>query len=178
MDLEKNSNNTDNDKNKGSRGGPKTPRGKSWSRRNATKEGLFCRELLIKEVDRPLYDKICVDLRRQLQPDSAAKQIAFDNIVTCTWRCVLALRVEGRLTKFVLADDGDAAADNESLDPNNARWFGSSRMELKNALRVLLKVESVMRTTGNLTDDYKQMLSKFFGSNFAEFLAVWPDVKT
>lgn len=145
---------------------------------NARKEGLFSCELLIAEADRPLYDKVCADLRRQLRRDTIAKQIAVENIITCTWRCVLALRVEGRRIKFVLADEADAVAENESLDPNSVRWFGSSRMELKNAIRVLLQVESVMRTTGNLTDEYKQMLSKFFGSNFVEFLAVWPDVKT
>ncbi len=83
MDSESNSNNTDN--NKVGRGGPKTARGKSWSRLNARKEGLFSRELLVTEADRPLYDKICADLRRQLRRDTTPKQIAVENIITCTW---------------------------------------------------------------------------------------------
>lgn len=171
-----NSNNTNS--NNSTRGGPKTPGGKARSSKNARKEGLFSRELPITEVDRPLYEKIRADLRRQLRPDTPVKEIAFENIVACLWRCVLASRVEGKRMNALLADEAAAQAEDAGPDLNTISWFGASRMALNTANRLLTRIETKMRNEVTVTDEEKQMLARAFGSNFVEVLDIWPDVKT
>jgi hypothetical protein len=173
MDSKKNT--TNSQKAKG-RSGPKTVAGKSRSSLNAMKYGVFSAELLVIDADRPMYDKIRNDLYRQLKPNTAAQQIAFQNVIACAWRCVLALRLEGKRVMALLTDQTESRSeDSKPVNLNMVQWFASSRSQLRNVMRWLLQLETKLQGGGPLTGEDKETMSRAFGPGFVELLEKWPD---
>src|ERR1019366_4794359 len=76
--------------------GPKTLRGKRYSRSNARTHGLYSRELLVSEADTPEFKEMRVGLKADLKPSTMLQGLAFDYSVVCYWRVKLALRLEHR----------------------------------------------------------------------------------
>jgi hypothetical protein len=77
--------------------GPKTPRGKSYSRCNALKHGLFARpstEFVIMGEDRARYKKLLEDLFEQHQPVGRAEELEVERILVCWWRLQRAWRYD------------------------------------------------------------------------------------
>ena len=70
--------------------GPKTPRGKRHSSRNARKHGLYSTELFISEADMPEFEEMRSDLEARLKPTESL-MLDFDYVVVCYWRRKLAL---------------------------------------------------------------------------------------
>ena len=159
--------------------GPKTVAGKARSSLNALKHGFFSAELLIGDTDRPTYEKIRENLFRQLKPTTPTQHVAFESIIACAWRCVLALRLEGKKVTTLLAEPAaSSSTDDKSVKLDNLRWFGSSRGDLRNAIRMLSQFEANLRGGGKLTDEEKQTMSRVFGFGFVDLLERWPDAST
>ena len=77
--------------------GPKSARGKAYSRRNALKHGLFVRQLTDFEAlheDPQEYEKLLNGLWDQYQPIGKAEQIEVERIAICCWRLKRAWRYE------------------------------------------------------------------------------------
>ncbi|MES2224282.1 MAG: hypothetical protein V4469_05130 [Patescibacteria group bacterium] len=77
-----------------SKGGPKTPEGKSVSKFNALKHGLLTREVLVCGED----DQILIDfgtaIKNQLEPEGPMEEILVDRIISGFWRLRRAIYVE------------------------------------------------------------------------------------
>ena len=159
------------------RGGPKTRGGKLRSSRNAEKEGYFGRELPITEADQSIVDKIVSGLRRQLKPNTTTKKIAFENIVACIRRCIVASRLEGRRMNALLADEANIQSEDPVLEPDRIRWFGSSRTDVRDGIRLLLQTEDKLRA-GAKDDIDRDMLLRAFGPNFLKVLDMSLDKQT
>jgi hypothetical protein len=163
----------------GAKGGPKTAAGKARSRGGARKSGVFSKELLVTEAERPEYDKIRNDLYRQLKPNTPAQEIAFENIITCTWRCVLALRLEGKRVKKLVADQTESGSeDNKPVSVQMVQWFASSRQNLRNAIRWMESLEKNLVLGNRLTEQEKEVMSGFFGPEFRQLLEQWPPLQS
>jgi|SRR5271169_1345902 len=77
--------------------GPKTPRGKAFSRRNALKHGLFVRHVTDFEAlgENPReYDDLLNGLWGQYQPVGRAEEIEVERVAICFWRLKRAWRHE------------------------------------------------------------------------------------
>jgi hypothetical protein len=77
--------------------GPRTSRGKAYSRRNALKHGLFVRpetdfEALREDPDE--YEDLLTGLWRQYQPIGRAEEIEVERVALCCWRLKRAWRYE------------------------------------------------------------------------------------
>jgi hypothetical protein len=87
--------------------GPKTPRGKAYSRRNAIKHGLFARLsmdfFLLGENSRE-YDELLADLCNDYQPVGRAEKFEVECITLCLWRLKRAARYETATTKVAMRD--------------------------------------------------------------------------
>src|SRR5690348_18499703 len=78
--------------------GPRTTAGKSRVRYNALRHGVFSSKLVVSDRDRETFDQLHDELRKQLKPDTALLQLAFQRVVTAAWRYRQAIEMEsGRL---------------------------------------------------------------------------------
>src|SRR6266849_2114846 len=78
--------------------GPKTPRGKAYSRRNALKHGLFAMDLFSDFLSRrespKEYQELSEQLRRCYRPAGFAEELEVERIAQCMWRLKRAGRYE------------------------------------------------------------------------------------
>lgn len=78
--------------------GPKSPRGKKYSRQNAVKHGLFALDPFICDgadtETRQHYHQLLEHLAESYQPVGAAEQLEVERIASCWWKLGRAWRYE------------------------------------------------------------------------------------
>ncbi len=87
--------------------GPKTPKGKMYSQRNALKHGLFCRPLTDFEAlreDPQEYQELLSGLWEQYQPIGKAEEIEVERAAVCCWRLKRAWRYENAVNLAAVRD--------------------------------------------------------------------------
>jgi hypothetical protein len=81
--------------------GPKTERGKNWSRRNALKHGILASALLLTQgegaEDQAAFDELLGGLSRDLAPVGMLEEMQVEKIAVCWWRQKRALECEAGL---------------------------------------------------------------------------------
>jgi hypothetical protein len=155
--------------------GPKTPRGKRFSRRNALKHGLYSKALLIPEADTPAFIEFRRDLEEQLKPVSAMQRLAFDSIVVCAWSAKLGTRIEDRQFAKVLESADSSLGDTTDAvaDSRPSRWWGADRQSIRAAIKALDYAQAEFDSLGYFREDTKEFLSRAFGPEFLETLTQW-----
>jgi len=137
--------------------GPKTQRGKTNSRRNAFKHGLFTTycfpDYLAKSEDSEEFR----DLVRQLQRDhhvmGAAEALEVERIAVCWWRLRRATRYEN--AKLSIRSIGVASKAGDMVD---AREYMPEQQ--RHLLRQLELAEKELEATGLLSQERKQEVFK------------------
>lgn len=158
--------------------GPKTKIGRERSKLNAWKHGIFARELLVADEDKPEFAALRSALRDQLQPASALQQIGFDRILSSCWRYKLATRLEMKRLKahFELKDD-QALQEPQNDSPSQnvlSRWYAVSNADLRNAIRLLLELGQEVATNGwRNKEEWRDRLINTFGSECFELFTSW-----
>ena len=156
--------------------GPRTPRGKHYSRLNAVKHGLYCKELLVLDTDQPEFEALRRDLEAQYSPTSPTRRIAFENIVACSWRCKLAGRLERhQLAAQLQANEPDQTEGGVKavVDPHVSGWYGSSRLNVRAGIRALEHATAEFNAQGSFCEETKEFLRVGFGPEFLETLSRW-----
>ncbi len=155
--------------------GPTTPRGKRYSRSNARTHGLYSKELLVSEADRPEFEEMRFGLEAQLQPSTTLQGLAFDYIVVCHWRCKLALRLERPQFARQFQDEQPKNERGEApdVDPVIERWYGSSRADTRAGIRLLEYAMEEFECAGYFHEDTKAFLRRAFGLDYVPFLEEW-----
>ena len=78
--------------------GPKTPKGKRSSSRNALKHGILSRELVVADgegKENPLeYEQLFAELTEDLQPQGRIELSLVETVAVCDWRFRRTLRAE------------------------------------------------------------------------------------
>jgi len=77
--------------------GPRTPRGKAYSRRNAIKHGLFtqCRQdFALQGESQEDYDRLLDGLHQQFEPLGRAEELEVERMALCWWKLHRAWRYE------------------------------------------------------------------------------------
>lgn len=78
--------------------GPKTPRGKALSRRNALKHGLLAKVLIpcfpLQGENQQELEDLLDDLMHDYKPCGAAEELEVERIAACRWRLMRAWRYE------------------------------------------------------------------------------------
>jgi hypothetical protein len=158
--------------------GPKTKAGKRISSHNSLKHGLFARELIISEAEKAEVGFLRRALYAELVPKTALQNIAFDEVVCCTWRVKLAARLEMRRTAALFdASDGretqPEVPEGTSAMPN---WYLSGRQDLRYAIRFLENVSGDFEANGLVRQEWKDPLDGAFGVGFYDLLTNWTPV--
>jgi hypothetical protein len=156
--------------------GPKTERGKRRVSLNALKHGFYSRELTVSEPDKREFETLRESLRVQLAPHSALQLIGFEQIVTCCWRCKLAIRLEmHRLEVHFKADDESTS--NETApqrDVRETQWYGTNGAALRNGIRILQELRADVSENGLVHEkNWKDEIIKAFGVAFYDALIEW-----
>jgi hypothetical protein len=159
--------------------GPTTESGKRHVRLNALKHGFYAHELTVSEADERDFEILRESLRAQLAPSTAVQDVGFEQIVTCCWRCKLAIRMEMRGLKahFVARD---ASLSNDNAPPRDVRetyWYAASYGDLRNGIRILKELREDISENGPLhLERWKDQIIKAFGLGFYDALCEWKDM--
>src|SRR6266700_43698 len=89
--------------------GPKTPRGKAFSQRNAVKHGLFAMHIMDFDVlreDPQQYEELLQGLREQYRPIGQAEELEVERAALCWWRLKRVWRYENVTNRVALRDIG------------------------------------------------------------------------
>jgi hypothetical protein len=68
-----------------SNGGPRTPQGKLRASRNAQKHGLLSSEFTFSLEELAEFNHLRNQLRKELGPNTAVREIVCEDIVACAW---------------------------------------------------------------------------------------------
>jgi hypothetical protein len=155
--------------------GPKTPRGKSYSRSKALKHGLYSKELVVSEADQPEFQDLRTGLKAQLKPSTVLQRTAFDYIVACNWRCKLAMRLEQRQFARQLQDEQDENPQSEAPDVDGGikHWYGCSRLDTRAGIRALEYAMKEFDEFGYFREETRKFLKRGFGADFLGLLEEW-----
>src|SRR6266567_1668927 len=156
--------------------GPKTQTGKRHVRLNALKHGFYAHELTVSEADKRDFEMLRESLRVQLAPRSALQDIGFEQIVTCCWRCKLAIRLEmhRRKVHFTANDESTSNETGPQRDIRETQWYGASPADLRNGIRVLKELHDDVSQRGLAHQEmWKDQVSKTFGVGFYDALTEW-----
>ena len=156
--------------------GPQTETGKRRVSLNALKHGFYSRELTVSEPDKQDFETLRESLLLQLAPRSALQDIGFEQIVTCCWRCKLAIRLEMHRLKvhFTANDESTSNETAPQRDARETQWYGASRQDLKNGIRVLQTLRDDVSRNGLLhKESWKDDIIKAFGGGFYDALTEW-----
>jgi len=83
--------------------GPRTARGKAYSRKNAIKHGLFARQLwdFVKLGESGAeYDRLLEDLYKQFDPIGRAEELEVERMTVCWWKLQRAYRYENSVNQI------------------------------------------------------------------------------
>lgn len=155
--------------------GPKTPRGKRYSRSNARTHGLYSKELLVSEAERPEFEEMRLGLEAQLQPSTTLQGLAFDYIVVCHWRGKLALRLERPQFARQFQDEQpeNERGDVPDMDPVIDCWYGSGRAATRAGICLLENAREEFEANGAFQEETKASLRRGFGPDFVRLLEGW-----
>jgi hypothetical protein len=87
--------------------GPRTKRGKAYSRRNAIKHGLFARhfmDFVLQNESWSEYEELLAGLRADYNPVGAAEELEVERIAQCWWRLMRANRYENAAKRLAIRD--------------------------------------------------------------------------
>jgi hypothetical protein len=145
--------------------GPRTPRGKTFSRRNALKHGLFAMDLYIAALteceDPDEYQNLLERLAEAYQPVGAAEELEVQRIAVCWWKLSRVLRYENAQIAVKLCT--------RHAELNKLETIPSEDQ----ARLVLLKnAELEIEATGRISDELK---GKMFADR--EFGKLWESVE-
>jgi len=146
--------------------GPTSSAGKRRSAKNALKHGIFAKELLLSDEEKPEFEELNSSLRSQFKPATAMQEIAFGRVTCACWRCRLATRLEmNRIKKYSDLDLAEGRTAESTPDARlPSKWYGSSRSELRAARRFFADLHDEISAQGFLRhEDWKDPLIKTCG---------------
>jgi hypothetical protein len=147
--------------------GPRTARGKAFSRRNALKHGFFARETIdffLEREDPEEYDELLNGLREDFQPVGAAEELE-------VWNIAVRWRMFARLLHFESAQNRVAMrrAITNALG-QQTKYCGRLEKIEKAAIYLLRSATKEIEDTGEISDELSQRMFR----TMPELKAMWP----
>ncbi len=133
--------------------GPRTPRGKTYSRQNAIKHGLFAKHFMAFELlgeSSHEYDKLLNDLLEQYQPIGRAEELEVERITLCWWKLKRVWRFEESVNHIGVRDVGRNEIQRQE------EYCQTLDKEEEDMISVLQAAKDQIETTGEVPQDLKQ----------------------
>jgi hypothetical protein len=140
--------------------GPKTPRGKAYSRSNAVKHGLFSMNLFIgapaKGESATQYQRLLDRLAEDYQPVGTAEHMEVERIAACWWKLGRAWRYENSQIRYQQA--GVEERMQSLIGPNSPE--PASALSVEHAILDLLRRARLdIQFTGKISDELKREMA-------------------
>src|SRR5579872_5921213 len=142
--------------------GPRTASGKRRASRNAITHGFFARELTLNDEEKPQFEALRQSLCSQLAPKTPLQKVGFEEILSCTARCKLALRMEMRRVNRTLDDHSRERGQLDLAEATSTEWYLSGRQGLRDGLRLLEAVKKDILNLGRIDDKWHVFLDQAF----------------
>src|SRR5215831_8392974 len=136
--------------------GPRTPRGKEYSSRNALKHGLFARpplEHALLGEDPAEYAELQTKLFAHYRPVGRAEELEVERIADLWWRLRRAKRYETAMVRAAVRDFG-----RREIERQKEHCY-SLELSEENLIIQLRQVEKEITTTGRVPADIDQKLA-------------------
>jgi hypothetical protein len=149
--------------------GPKTPRGKAYSARNAIKHGLFSGQMMdfISHGEDPTeYEEILNGLRDKYQPLGTAEELEVERIALCWWRLKRAWRYENAMNRVALRDSGRREL------AEQAEWCKERDKEEDAIIQELQRAAEEIQKTQDFPKDWEELKQRIFAIE-TKFEGVW-----
>jgi hypothetical protein len=161
--------------------GARTKAGKERSRMNAKTHGIFVKELLIPDKDKPQFVALQSSFRDQLKPASTLQNIAFERILAACWRYKLATRLEmKRLGNHLASTENAPLPESQSQTAAQevmGNRYTSSSADLRNAEKLLVEVGQDVAKNGWIhKEQWRDRLTNAFGTECFNLLTAWDPV--
>ena len=126
--------------------GPATPEGKRRSSRNAVKNGIYSRAVLINGESPELYEETRLQYLTRFQPADKVEEHLVDQLVACHWRMNRMATLESASLDLQMdSQQTEIDADFESIDPaTRAAIAFQSLGEVTHALETYRRFESTL----------------------------------
>jgi hypothetical protein len=139
--------------------GPKSPRGKAYSGRNAIKHGLFSGQMMdfVSHGEDPTeYEKILNGLRARYHPMGTAEELEVERIALCWWRLKRAWRYENATNRVALRNLGRREL------AEQAEWCGERDKEEDAIIQELKKAAEEIQKTQESPKDWEDLKQRIF----------------
>lgn len=147
--------------------GPKTPRGKAFSRRNASKHGLLARQMSdfgAHGEDPWEYSELLEGLREQYQPVGRAEELEVERISQSWWRLKRAHRYENAVNRVAQRD----IRRRETAEQE--KYCKKLEEQEKAAIQILQSAEEEIEAAGEIPQGLKERVS----AAMPGFEVMWP----
>jgi hypothetical protein len=149
--------------------GPKTPRGKAYSARNAIKHGLFSRQMMdfVSHGEDPTeYEEILNGLRAKYQPMGTAEELEVERIALCWWRLKRAWRYENAMNRVALRNLGRRELAEQE------EWCKERDKEEDAIIQELQRAAEEIQETREFPKDWEELKQRIFAIE-PKFEPVW-----
>jgi len=153
--------------------GPKTPRGKAYSARNAIKHGLFSGQIMdfISHGEDPTeYEEILNGLRAKYEPMGTAEELEVERIALCWWRLKRAWRYENAMNRVALRDLGRREL------AEQAEWCKERDKEEDVIIQELMRAAEEIQKSQELPKDWEELKQRIFAIE-PKFESVWKSLE-
>jgi hypothetical protein len=154
---------------------PRTPERKRRSSQNAITHAFFARELALTAEEKQQLEALRRTLRQQLSPNTVMLEVAFEEVLTCTFRCRLALRQEMRHLSRTLDDNKTQQGQPDPAEGPAGRteWYLSGRQGLREGMRLLEAVKQEFLNLGRIDEKWNGPLDQAFGPQLRQLVIKW-----
>jgi hypothetical protein len=135
--------------------GPRTLRGKAFSRRNALKHGLFARHFMDFDAqgeDPKEYEELLNGLWDEYQPIGKAEELEVQRVALCWWRLKRAWRNENVVNRVALRDFGRRELGEQ------AEYCKTLDKEEEDVILQLQSAKKEIEVTGEISQELKQRI--------------------
>jgi hypothetical protein len=153
--------------------GPKSAMGKLRSSRNSRVHGLLSRELMFTGDDEARFLAMRNRLRKELAPDSAMEELLFDDLATCYWRLVCAVRLEQIELTGELKRGSDVSVEMLPTDSASDRLANFGYLEVRRRYKLLNELRIYVKHHSGPSAEFEKPVTEVFGAEFWRMLKEW-----
>jgi hypothetical protein len=137
--------------------GPRTARGREYSRRNALKHGLFAMDVFLwngaKRESQQQYQELLTRLAEDYQPVGAAEQLEVERIAACWWKLGRAWRYE----------NAEISIGQMEIEERRQRVINSQKLSAGEQARLesLRTAKTEIESAGSISDELMEKMFAF-----------------
>jgi hypothetical protein len=122
----------------------------------------------------PEFSALRKNLFAQLSPTTPLQHIAVETVLSCSWRCRLAIRLDAESAAQFVGELPKAEGEtNFETDPTVSRWYGESREALRTGIRFLSRCKEDFESFARIRDDWKEHMDRGWGEDLFADLKKW-----